>query len=46
MRGIDETVVGSHGVLEGVIKEFRFEVMESSVVVRERRRKSGSELSQ
>lgn len=42
--GIVERVVdmevGSHGVRAGVRRELRFEVMESSVIVRERRRKS------
>jgi len=36
----DDTEEGSHGVDEGVRREFRFWVMLSSMVLRERRRKS------
>lgn len=39
-----DTEVGSQGVREGVRREFRFVVMESSVVDRERRRKSMGDL--
>jgi hypothetical protein len=41
---VEETVVGSQGVREGVRRVFRFWVIESSIVLRERRRKSGREL--
>lgn len=40
MERVDDTELGSQGVREGVRREFRLLVMESSVVDRERRRKS------